>query len=92
MPFIEIVDEALLITLAGFPKEPSDGFVNEVVGVIEQDVGNGVGVIQLTVSQELHGGDNADALFPYRLSITGKVVQDSSVFVEQPCSQQFVTR
>ena len=92
MAFVEPVDEALIVALASLAQEPSDSLMDEVVGVMEQNVGNGVGFIQLIVSQELHGGDNAYALFPYRLAITGKVVEDGSVLVEQPCSQQFVTR
>ena len=92
VPFVEPVDEALFIAFAGLAQEPSHSLVDEVVRVTEQYVGNGVGVIQLTMSQELHGGDDADALFPYCLAITGKVVEDGSVLVEQPCSQQFVTR
>ena len=91
MSYVEIADEALFVSLAGLSQESSNGLVDEVVSMLEQDVGNGISIVQLMMPEELHCADDADALFPYRLAITGKVVENSSVFVEQPCSQQFVT-
>lgn len=85
------LSEAIWIALAGFAKEPTCGFLEQVVeglGLGEEDFGYGVGVVELTFSDELHGGDDADALFPEGFPVAGKVVEEAAVFVEEPFAEE----
>ena len=80
------------VALPGFTEEPADGFLYEVVRVMQEDVGNREGVVQLSMTDERHGADDADALLPDSAAFTGKVVEESAVFVQKPLPQQRVTR
>ena len=63
--------------------------VDKVVGMEEEDIGNGKSVIQLPVPDESHGGDNADALFPKGPATTGQLIQQATVLLwQQPFPQQ----
>lgn len=66
--FVMLVEEGLEVgaagTLADFAEHPADGFVNEVVFVIEQDLGDGEGVEGFGLLDVVEGGDHGDAAFP----------------------------
>ena len=47
---VEILLQALGVALAGLAQQPAYGFVDKVVGVVKQDVGNGVGVVPAPVA------------------------------------------
>lgn len=53
-----------LVPLSGLAQEPANGFVDEVVGVMEENVGDGESVFQLPMPDECHGADDTDALLP----------------------------
>ena len=78
------------VLLAGFAEEPAHRFVDEVVGVVQEDVGDGEGVGELTVPNEGHGTDYADTLFPEAFSVTGQVVEERPVFVQEPDTEKRV--
>ena len=65
--------------------------MDEVVRVVQEDIGQGKGVLQLSVADEGHGADNADALLPEGFAVTGQVVEQGTVFVQQPFAQQGIT-
>ena len=80
---------------ARLPEEPANGLLQEVVqglGLLQKEVSNGIGVVQLTVTDELHRAHHPDALLPNGLPITSKVVKHGSVFVQEPRSEQFIAR
>ena len=77
--------------LAGFAEEPADSFVDQVVGMVKEDVGDSESIVELAVADEGHGADDADALLPKGLSIAGKIIQQISVLIEQPLPQQRIT-
>ena len=55
-------DEALLVAFAGFAQEPSDCFLEKVVeraGFLQENLSNGIGVVQLTVPDEGHSSSFA---------------------------------
>ena len=62
--------------------------MDQVVGMVEKDVGDGESVVQLAVADEGHRGDNPDALFPEGSAVAGQVVKQRPVLVEQPFAQQ----
>ena len=76
------------VAFSGFAEEPADGFVDEVVGVVQEDVGDGEGVGELAGADEGHGADDADALFPEGAAVAGEVVEEGAVFVEEPLPEQ----
>lgn len=47
-------------------------------------------IVIITLADESAGRNEGDAVFPHR-SIIGKLVEDSSVFVQQPLSQNYVS-
>ena len=63
-----------LVPFSGLAEEPANGFVDEVVGVVKEDVGYGEGVGELPVADEGHGAHNADSLFPDGTAVLGKAV------------------
>jgi len=63
-----------LVPFSGFAEEPAHGFVDEVVGVVKEDVGYGEGVGELPVADEGHGAHNADSLFPDGTAVLGQAV------------------
>lgn len=42
------------------------------------------------MADELHGGDYADASFPYRPAVCSEAVEQAAVFVKKPCAEQVV--
>ncbi len=78
------------VAFPGFAEEPADGFVDEVVGVVQEDIGDGEGVLELAGADEGHGADDADALFPEGAAVAGEVVEEGAVFVEEPLPEQGV--
>ena len=63
----QIASELFLIAFSGFAKQPTDGLLKKVVewlGLVDEDIGNCVCIIKLSVADELHRGNDADALFP----------------------------
>lgn len=55
-------DEALLVAFAGFAQEPSDCFLEKVVeraGFLQENLSNGIGVVQLAVPDEGHSSSFA---------------------------------
>ena len=88
----EIGVQSSFVALAGLAQQPADSLVDEVVRMMQQDVGDGVGVVETAVTQELHGADNAYALVPHRLAVTGQVVKQRGILIQQPTAQQLVAR
>ena len=76
------------VALAGFAEEPADSLLDEVVGMMEKDVGDGESIGELAVTNEGHRTDDADALLPDGLAIAGQFIQQRAVLVEQPHAQQ----
>ena len=79
-----------LVALAGLAEEPADGLVDEVVWMVEEDVGDGKGVVQLAVADEGHRAHDADALLPDGAAVTCQVVQQRVVLVQQPFAKERV--
>ena len=89
------VFQALFVTFASLTEKPPNGFLKKVVKrlrLFEEDFGDGIGVIQLTMAEELHGADHTDALLPNGLAVAGKVVKQCPVLVQKPYAKQFVAR
>ena len=80
------------IFLAGFAEEPADGFVDEVVGVMEEDVGDGEGVVELAVADKSHCADDTDTLLPKGFAVVRQVIEQRAVLIEQPFAEQGVAR
>ena len=89
---LQVGDQGGLVALAGFAEEPADGFVNEVVGVVKEDIGDGESIGQLSVADEGHGADDAYALLPQGFAVAGEVVEQAAVFIQQPFAQQGIAR
>lgn len=49
---------------AGFAEHPADGFMNEVVGVVEEDGCNFEGPVEGVFLDKVEGGDDGDPFFP----------------------------
>ena len=91
----EPISQPLLITFACFSQQPTDGFLQEIVkrlGLGQENIGNGVGVVQLAMTQKLHRAHHADALLPNRFAVTGKIVKQGSVLVQKPGTEQLIAR
>ena len=84
----EVGHQRRLVALAGFAEQPADGFVNEVMRVLPEDVRDGEGVLQLPVADERHRADDTDALLPECLAAAGEIIQERPVLVQQPLAQQ----
>ena len=55
---------------------------------MQENVRDGEGVVQLSVADEGHGADDADALLPEGFAVASELVQQRAVLVQQPDSQQ----
>ena len=82
--------QGLRVPLPGFPEQPAHGLLNEVVRVMQEDIGNGKGIVQLAVTDKGHSADNANALLPDGLSVTGKVIEKGAVLVKEPFAKERV--
>lgn len=88
---LQVCLQRITVAFSGFAEEPADSFVDKVVPVVEEYVGNGECVGKLPVPDEGHGGHYADALFPKGLSVFCQPVEEAAVFLrEQPFSQKGV--
>ena len=58
----------------------------------QKNLGNGIGVIQLIMADELHRADHPDTLFPNRFAVTGKIIKQGSVLVQKPGTEQLIAR
>jgi hypothetical protein len=74
---------------ADFAEEPADGFVDEVVGMVKEEVGDGEAVGKVAAADEVHGGDDGDALFP-EAGGAGEAVEEGAVAVFEPDAEEFV--
>ena len=57
---------------------------------MQEDIGNGKGIVQLAVTDKGHSADNANALLPDGLSVSGKFIEKGSVLVKEPFAQKRV--
>ena len=87
---LQIHLQCLPVALSRLAEEPADGFVDQVVRVMKENISNGERVVKLPVPDEGHGGDDADALLPDGLAAAGQIVQDAAVFVQQPHAEQWI--
>ena len=83
----QIVFERLLVLLACLAEQPAYGFVDQVVRVVQEDIGNGKSVVELPVADESHGADDADTLLPERLAAARELIEQGAVLVQQPFAQ-----
>lgn len=89
----EPLTKAVGVALACFAEKPANGFLEEVMErtrLVKKYLGNGVCVVKLAVANELHGANNAYALFPYSLAIGGKGIKKAAVFVDEPSAKEIV--
>ena len=86
--FFQPAFQRLPVAFPGLPKQPAYCLLDQVVRVVQQDVGNGKRVVQLFVADKSHGRNHADALLPKRPTLAGQVVKQRPVFVHQPFAQQ----
>ena len=57
--------------------------------MVEEDIGNGKGVLQFPVADEGHGAHYADPLLPNRLPVPCQIIQEAAVFLrEKPFAQK----
>ena len=52
---LEPLTQRIRIFLAGFTEQPAYGFLNQIMFVMKQDIGYGVGISCLTMADKLHG-------------------------------------
>ena len=80
------------IPFAGFPQEPANSFLKQVVkrlsGGLQKDLGNSISVIQLPCPDKSHSADNAYTPFPNRSPVSGKFIKNAAVFIHKPLSQK----
>ena len=86
----QIGDKGELVVFAHLAQEPAYGPVDQVVGVMQKDVGNGQTVIVLVMTDKGHAADDGYALFPEAFAMGGEVVEESAVFVEKPIAENLV--
>ena len=70
---VEEPAQAGLVLLAHLAQHPARGFANQVVFVMEQQVGQREGVVEVAPSNPLPGGNDGDALFPQQLALSQPV-------------------
>ena len=87
---LQVSLQSRLVAFSRFAEEPADGFVDEVVGVVQEDVRDGEGVAELPVADEGHGADDADALLPEGLAVAREVVEERAVAIEEPFPEEGV--
>ena len=56
--------------------------------MVEENVGDGEGVVELAVAHKGHCRDHADALLPERPAAAGEVVKERAVLVEEPFAEK----
>ena len=88
---LQIAFQRGLVAFAGFAQHPAYGFVDQVVRMVQEDIGDGECIIQLPLANELQGAHNPDALLPEGFAAARQVVEQCAVLVQQPGSQQRVT-
>lgn len=85
----EVAAQEGAVVLVDLAQQPAHGLVHEVVGMEEEEVGEGQGVGILAVAHELHGADDGDALLP-EAAAAGKVVEERAVAVQEPVAEELV--
>ena len=81
-----------MVAFTDFPERPPDGFVDEVVGVVEEELGEGEGVCEVVFADEMVGGDDGDALAPEVMGF-GEFVEDRAVgFFGEGCAEDVGSR
>ena len=63
-PLVQEGAQPVGVALPRLAEQPSDGLLDQVVPMVKEDVGDGEGVVQLSMTDEGHGRDDADPLFP----------------------------
>ena len=102
MHFVAVKFEVVLKDVqAAFPhfaEHPSHGFVDEVVGMVEQKVSDAQGVSIFVVADEHPVGDDGNTLLP-KAGAQGQTVEDGAVWhaavgegMEQPVSENLWAR
>ena len=67
----QIGNKGGLVVLAYLAQEPAHSLVDQVVRVMQEDVGNGQTVIVLVMTDKGHAADDGYALFPEALALAG---------------------
>ena len=80
----------MFVFFADLTENPAHGFMDQVVRVVLEKVGNREGILELTLFHEMHTGDHGDALFPEVIFFC-PVVKELFVLVEKPMPQNLVT-
>jgi hypothetical protein len=62
------------IALAGFTKQPTYSFLDKIVFVVKQYIGNGIGIGSLAVTDKLHGAYHSYTLLPDGLAAAGQII------------------
>ncbi len=68
--------------LHDFTEHPAGGFMDEVVGVIEEELSDSEGIGEVVLAYESVSGDDGDAAFPEG-GATGELVKDIAGFMEE---------
>lgn len=74
------------VYFADFAEHPAGGFVDEVVRVVEEDFGDGEGVGEIVLFDEIESAEDGDAFFPERGGV-GEFVEDFAVASEEPLAE-----
>ena len=62
--------------------------MDEIVGVMQKNVGNGESVLQLPVTDKGHCTDNSYTLLPEGAAVPCQIIEQFPVLVQQPFAQQ----
>ena len=80
----------MFVLFADLTENPAHGFVDQIVRVVLEKVGNRESILEFTLFHEVHTGDHGDTLFP-EVILFCPVIKELFVLVEKPMPQNLLT-
>ena len=85
---LEIGSQSILVSLAGLAQQPAYCLVDEVMRMMEKDIGNSKGIINLSMSDKGHGAYDSYTLLPDGVSVCSQRIKKRPVPIKKPFPQQ----